>query len=109
MTAHFVILSVVNQNLRLQSAFIIVPSHAQIRYNQPKFSKKSKRKSRFGIDRNLFSVLVLALEFHKAVNQRKYRVVLAYADIVARVRGCAALTNDDIARTHEFTAEFFHA
>ena len=61
------------------------------------------------IHRNFFSVLVLALEFHKAINQRKDSVVLAYADIVARVCGCAALAYDDIARTHEFSAEFFHA
>ena len=63
----------------------------------------------FRIHRDFFSVFIFSLEFHKAINECKYRVVLAYADIVARVCGSASLADDDIARPHELAAVFLNA
>lgn len=48
-------------------------------------------------------------ERHRAVYQCEQRVVLAHADVLARVVHRAALTDDDVASLCELTAEQFDA
>src|SRR5438128_773345 len=43
------------------------------------------------------------------VGKRKQGMILAQADVVARVPLGAALTHDDVAGAHGFAAELFHA
>lgn len=58
-----------------------------------------------GNDADLEALLVLVLELDDAVDERVDRVVGAEPDVFARVPLGAALTDDDVARDHELTAE----
>src|SRR4051794_26805405 len=50
-----------------------------------------------------------ARELHLAVDEREQRVVLAAADVLARVNDRAALADEDHARRHGLAAELLHA
>lgn len=54
-------------------------------------------------------VVTFLAERHYAVDQRKERVVLADADIVARVVHRTALADEDVARFGNLTAEEFYS
>ena len=62
-----------------------------------------------GVDRHFLAVTPHTLEFDDAVDQGEQSIILAAADIVARVDVGAVLTVDDVTGTHSFTAEFFTA
>ena len=51
----------------------------------------------------------LLAELDRTVDQREERVVLAHADVLARIVYRTALTNDDVTCLCELTAEQFHA
>jgi len=59
-------------------------------------------------DRDLFAGLVFALELDDTVDQCVKRVVLAHADVLARVDFRTTLANDDVSGADELAAEFFH-
>ena len=54
-------------------------------------------------------VVAFLAERHHAVDQRKERVILADADIVARVVHRTALADEDVARFGNLTAEEFYS
>src|SRR5689334_16378323 len=65
----------------------------------------------FGRDRDhmhLLARLAEARELHLPVDEREQRVVLAAADVQARMHDGATLANEDHARSHGFTTELLH-
>ena len=53
--------------------------------------------------------VVTDAELHAAVGQREQGVILAHADVLARVEVGATLTNDDVAGDDGFAAELLDA
>src|SRR3546814_9903881 len=49
------------------------------------------------------------VEGHAAFDEREQRVILADADIAARIEFGAALAHEDVARNGDFAAELLHA
>ena len=60
-------------------------------------------------DRYKGSVDALGHEFHRALLEREEGVVLAHADVVARVELGAALAHEDVAGGDGFATELLHA
>ena len=60
-------------------------------------------------DRNITSVLAAHLELYCTVYQGVESVVAAHADVLARVKLCASLTNDDVACLADFATEYLDA
>ncbi len=58
---------------------------------------------------HVFAAELAVTERDLAVGKRKKRVVLAQADVVARVPLGAALAHDDVARARRLAAEQLHA
>src|SRR5436190_1601320 len=69
-------------------------------------SLRCKLRGSFGVNADEFTSSTLVLEFNKALDHRKQRVVLAAADVVAGLPLCAALAGEDIAAEHVLAAEF---
>jgi hypothetical protein len=63
----------------------------------------------FGNNRNNALTVTLAAELDKAVRESKERIVSANADVQARVRSGATLTDKNISGDNCFAAEFFYA
>src|SRR3546814_10201435 len=61
------------------------------------------------VDRYIFAAELAGVEYHAAFAQREQRMVLAHADIAARIDAGAALANDDVAADHFLTAELLNA
>src|SRR5687768_5870979 len=62
-----------------------------------------------GVDRYIFAAKLAVVESDVAFCGREQRVVLAHADVGARVHLGAALAHDDVAADHFLTAELLHA
>ena len=62
----------------------------------------------FWVYRNLESVLVLAFELHHSINEGVDSVVVAEANIAARVNLRAILTDDDVASDNLLTTELLY-
>src|SRR5215204_6338156 len=62
-----------------------------------------------GIDTDLVAALALVLELHLALDQGVDRVVVAHADVRARMPLRAALADDDVARDDPLAAELLDA
>lgn len=60
----------------------------------------------FGVNADEFAFLAFIFEFYEAFDKREQRVVLADADVIARLPFRAALTRQDIAAEDVFAAEF---
>jgi len=74
------------------------------------FCRGWKRSGRGGLDaHHLATGRALDLEMDRAVNLGEQGVVLANADIVARVELGAALTHEDVAGRNQLTAVALHA
>ena len=61
------------------------------------------------INADEFAFLALVLEFNKAFDQRKKRVVFAATNIFAGLPLCSALTRQNIAAEYMLAAEFLKA
>src|SRR3546814_7163 len=64
---------------------------------------------RHGVDRHIFAAELAVVESDAAVRGREQRVVLAHADVDARIDLGPALAHDDVAADHVLTAELLHA
>ena len=62
-----------------------------------------------GFDRDVHAVIGFALELHAAIDHGEDGVILAEADIGARLPPGAALADDDVAGDDGFTAVFLDA
>ena len=62
-----------------------------------------------GNNADVAAVLAAFVEFHHAVDESVERVVLAHADVLAGVVGCAALADDDVAGDAFLTAKNLNA
>ncbi len=58
-----------------------------------------------GVDADELSSPALVFEFHKAFDQGEERIVLASANIIARLPFCTTLSRQNIAAKHMFAAE----
>src|SRR3546814_1506575 len=64
---------------------------------------------RHGVDRHIFAAKLAIVESDLAVGGCEQRVVLAHADVDARIDAGAALAHDNVAADHFLTAELLHA
>ena len=64
---------------------------------------------RHEVDGHIFAAELALVEFHFAIDERKQGMILAHADVTARVGLCSALANDDVTGDNSFAAEFFDA
>ena len=62
-----------------------------------------------GYHGDVAAVAASTMEFDHAVDEGEEGVILAHADILARVVGGAALTDDDVAGDALLTTKDFHA
>src|SRR5688572_20514297 len=72
----------------------------------------SGRRRLFGncrVDADLVAALVLVLELHDAFDEREDRVVVAHADVGARMPLRSALADNDVAGDHALAAELLDA
>ncbi len=80
-------------------------------------SNKKRKRPRFrfnflfslGIDGNLLAVLADPFKPYDAVGKSEERIVLAHANVVARLEFGAALSYEDIARKHELSVRALYA
>src|SRR4051812_43804540 len=61
------------------------------------------------VDRHVLAALLAIVESDAAAGERKEGVILAEADIGARIDAGAALADDDVAADHFLAAELLHA
>ena len=61
------------------------------------------------VDRHVLAAKLAIMEAHAAVGQREQGVILAHADVGARVHLGPALTDDDVAADHFLTAKLLDA